>query len=218
LQGQISGFKLQIPGLEDHFFPPTTTVLLMGRPGVGKSVFTEQFVHNGLEQGQHAIYVATDTSADMVRRRFPSASELEVVDLFQEKPRLINDISIAVHQMITRLGKRPVRLVYDSLSTLGMLFKPDVLPPWVMDQRARFVRNNSNVIGLMVYATGIHPPTVSRSLQTLADVVLEMRFLEGEGEPKRLFRVFSIRGLSHSAKWYPFTIDDEGLKFEEPTL
>jgi KaiC/GvpD/RAD55 family RecA-like ATPase len=216
LQGVVTGFKLDVPGLEDHVFPPATTVLLMGRPGVGKSLLTEQFIRSGLEQGQHAIYVTTDTSADTVRGAFSPSSDLEVVDLFKEKPRLISDISIAAHQAIARLGSRPVRLVFDSLSTLGMLFKPDVLPPWVLDQRARFARNNSNVIGLMVYATGIHPPTVGRSLQSLADVVLEMRFQEGASEPQRLFRVFSIRGLSHSTKWYQFTIDSEGLKFGEP--
>lgn len=215
----MSGFKLRVPSLEDVVLPAGTTVLLGGRPGAGKSVFAEQFIRDGLQLGQHGIYVATDTPADSIRKRVPISSttaELHVIDLFQEKPHLINDISIAVHQIISKFTDRPVRVVFDSLSTLGMIFKPDVLPPWVLDQRGRFVRNNTNALALMIYDTGIHPPTVSRSLQVLSDVVLEMKLDESSGEPKRLFRIFSTRGAPHSAKWYPFTIDDVGLRFGEP--
>ncbi len=215
----VSGFRIRVPSLEGTALPPGTMVLLLGRPGAGKSVFAEQFMRDGLKFGQNGIYIATDTPADSIRKRAITTltgPEVHVMDLFQEKPRLINDVSIAVHQTISKFVNSPVRVVFDSLSTLGMMFKPDVLPPWVLDQRARFVRNNANVLALMIYDTGIHPPTVLRSLQVLADVVLEMKLDESGAEPTHLFRIFSTRGVPHSAKWYPFTIDDTGLRFGPP--
>lgn len=218
LQSTVSGFRLQVPSLGEEIFPPGTTILLRGRPGAGKSVFTEQFLLEGLKLGQHAIYVVTDTSGDSLSKKAASVgagSRLEVLNLFLEKPHLINDISITVHQDLSKLSGRPVRLAFDSLSTLGMMLNPDVLPPWVLDQRARFMKNSSNVIALMVYDTGIHPPTIGRSLQVLTDIVLEMKLEDLAGEPKHLFRVFSSRGTAHSPSWYHFTIGDTGLKFAD---
>src|SRR5208337_995354 len=109
----------------------------------------------------------------------------------------------------------PARLAFDSLSTLGTMFNPAYLAPWLLDQRGRFLRANSNVIALIVYHTGINPPSVTRSLQALSDVVLEMKFDENSQERKRLFRIFSTRGAAHSLKWYPFTISDTGINFGE---
>jgi KaiC/GvpD/RAD55 family RecA-like ATPase len=193
-------------------------ILLSGRPGVGKSVFAGQFIREGLQLGQHAIYVVTDTSGDQIRKKAAESSigaQLQVVDLFLEKPHLINDISITVHQAIAKFSGQAVRLVFDSLSTLGMMFNPDVLPPWVLDQHARLTKNSANVLALMTYDTGIHPPSITRSLGVLSDIVLEMRLEESAEEPKRLFRIFSTRSVSHSAKWHAFTIDDAGLRFGE---
>jgi KaiC/GvpD/RAD55 family RecA-like ATPase len=96
------------------------------------------------------------------------------------------------------------------------MYNPAYLAPWLLDQRARFLKNKLNVVALIIYDTGINPPSITRSLQALSDMVLEMKFDEtpGEtGEPKRLFRVYSTRGAAHSSKWYPFTISDSGLSF-----
>lgn len=218
MQSTVSGFQIQVPGLTGRLFPAGTNVLLTGRPKVGKSLFAEQFLLEGLRAGQHGIYVVTDRSPESVQRKaslITTGAQLQVINLLLEKPRLINDISITVHQTVTKFGGQPVRVVVDSLSTLGMMLNPDVLPPWVLDQRARFMRNNSNVLALMVYDTGIHPPTITRSLQVLTDVVLEMRLEDAAGEPKRLFRVFSARDAAVSPRWSPFTIDDSGLRFLE---
>jgi len=81
--------------------------------------------------------------------------------------------------------------------------------------RARYSRNNSNVLALLVFDTGIHPRNVGRSLQVLADALLEVKLEDLAREPKRLFRVFSTRGMAHSPKWYSFTIDSAGLTFPD---
>jgi KaiC/GvpD/RAD55 family RecA-like ATPase len=213
----MSGFQVPVPGLEGQVFPPGTTVLVTGRPGVGKSVFAQQMTQEALKVGHNAIVMLTDTPADAFRAQAETAGapeRLQVLDFLIQKPRAINEVSITIHQEIGKLGEGPARLVFDSLSTLGTIFEPGLLPPWVLDQRSRFLKHGSNVLAVMVYDTGIHPPSVTRNLQALSDVVLEMKIDEPAGEPRRLFRVFSARGAAHSVRWYPFTIDDKGLHFE----
>jgi len=142
---------------------------------------------------------------------------LHVVDFLLEKPTQISDVSIAIHQTIAKFEGQPARLAFDSLSTLGTMFNPAYLAPWLLDQRARFLRSKANVLAMIVYDTGINPPSITRNLQALSDVVLEMKFDESSGEPRRMFRVFSTRGAAHSIKWYAFTVYDSGISFEEPS-
>ena len=143
--------------------------------------------------------------------------QFHVMDFLLEKPRQINDISITIHETIAKFAGQPVRLALDSLSTLGTMFSPAYLAPWLLDQRARFLKSKANILAMVVYDTGINPPSITRSLQALSDVVLEMKFDDSSGEPRRMFRVFSSRGASHSVKWYPFTVADAGISFGEPT-
>ena len=216
MQDAKPGFKLQVPSLGDQFFAPGCVVLLTGRPGIGKSAFVQQFCQEAIRSNQRVVVAVTDTSADVVRKRIGGAEDqLHVLDFLLQKPSHVNDISIAIHELLVKFQGHPARLAFDSLSTLGTMFNPAYLAPWLLDQRARFLKGNSNVMALIVYDTGINPPSVTRSLQALSDVVLEMKFDETSQEAKRLFRVFSARGAAHSVKWYPFTISDAGISFGE---
>jgi KaiC/GvpD/RAD55 family RecA-like ATPase len=216
MQETSTGFRLQVPSLENQVFAPGTVVLLTGRPGIGKSAFTQQFCRDGLKADEKVVLALTDTSADSMKSRFGQADGgLHVMDFLLEKPPQISEISITIHQTIAKLAGQPARLAFDSLSTLGTMFNPAYLAPWLLDQRARFLKSKANVLAMIVYDTGINPPSVTRSLQALSDVVLEMKFDETTGEPTRMFRVFSTRGAAHSVKWVPFTISDAGISFEE---
>lgn len=217
LLATAEGFRMQVPGLEEHVFPAGTIVLLTARPGTGKSIFAKRFCMEGLKTSERVVAALTDVTAESFRKQVGiETTDLEVLDFLREKPNGVNEISIKIHELIAKSQGRRVRLVFDSLSTLGTLFKPELLAPWLLDQRARLSKTSSMVLALVVYATGINPPSITRSLHTFADVVLEMRTNETKEEPERQFRVLKTRDVSHSAKWIHFTITDSGINFANP--
>ena len=214
MQTLVAGFRVQIPGLEHHLFPSGTIILLTGRPGVGKSVFAKQFCLEGARAGHRIVAALTDTTAENFRSQAGvESSKLDAVDFLLEKPTGVHEISTVMRQLITKTPKRPVRLIFDSLSTLGTMFNPALLAPWLLDLRATLLKETVNVIALVNFATGINPPSVTRSLHPFADVVLEMRIDESKEEIERQFRISVARGVSHSTKWIPFEITDAGIEF-----
>jgi len=214
VQAAVPGFKLRIPGLEEHVFPRGTIVLLTARPGTGKSAFAKQFCLEGLRAGERVVAALTDITADNFRKKIGvETSNLDVLDFLLEKPNGVNEISIKIHQLILKAPGKQVRLIFDSLSTLGTLFNPELLSPWLLDQRAKLSKTSAMVLALVIYATGINPPSVTRSLHTFSDVVLEMKTDETKEEPERQFRVLKARDVSHSARWIPFVITDSGINF-----
>jgi class 3 adenylate cyclase len=205
---------MQVPGLEGHIFPAGTIVLLTARPGIGKSSFAKRFCLEGLNSGERVIAALTDVTGDSFQKQLGiETADLEILDFLREKPNGVNEISIKIHELISKKTDRQIRLVFDSLSTLGTMFHAELLPPWLLDQRSRLARQTAKVLALVVYATGINPPSVTRSLHTFSDVVLEMRTDETKAEPERQFRVLKARDVSHSTRWVPFCITDSGIEF-----
>jgi class 3 adenylate cyclase/KaiC/GvpD/RAD55 family RecA-like ATPase len=205
---------MQIPGLEEHVFPPGTIVLLTARPGTGKSTFAKRFCLEGLNSNERVVAALTDITEDSFRKDIGvESSDLEVLDFLSQKPSGVNEISIKMHELISKTPGRKVRLIFDSMSTLGTMYKPELLPPWLLDQRAKLSKQTTNVLALVIYATGINPPSITRSLHTFSDVVLEMRTDESKEEPERQLRVLKARDVSHSTRWVPFKITKSGIEF-----
>jgi class 3 adenylate cyclase/KaiC/GvpD/RAD55 family RecA-like ATPase len=205
---------MQVPGLEEHVFPPGTIVLLTARPGTGKSTFAKRFCLEGLGANERVVAALTDITANDFRKDIGvESSDLEVLDFLSEKPSGVNEISIKMHELVSKTPERKVRLIFDSMSTLGTMYKPELLPPWLLDQRAKLSKQATKVLALVIYATGINPPSITRSLHTFSDVVLEMRTDESKAEPERQFRVLKARDVSHSTRWMPFKITKSGIEF-----
>jgi class 3 adenylate cyclase/KaiC/GvpD/RAD55 family RecA-like ATPase len=214
MQASVAGFKVQIPGLEDHLFPSGTVILLTGRPGLGKSAFAKQFCLEGVRAGHRIVAALTDTTAENFRNQVGvESSKLDAVDFLLEKPVGVHEISTRIRQLIAKTPNRPVRLIFDSLSTLGTMFNPALLAPWLLDLRATLLKQTVNVIALVNFATGINPPSITRSLHPFADIILEMKIDESKEEVERLFRISVARGVSHSTKWIPFKVTDSGIEF-----
>jgi KaiC/GvpD/RAD55 family RecA-like ATPase len=60
-----------IPGLDDLIeggFYPKSTIVLLGSSGTGKSTFAAQFLMDGIEQGEQALYVTLEEPPEQIMR------------------------------------------------------------------------------------------------------------------------------------------------------
>jgi KaiC/GvpD/RAD55 family RecA-like ATPase len=211
-----------LPGLVQPITIPGYALLLSGSGGSGKTTYGLQFLNEGLQAGEKAIFVTLDMSEKEVFEvgrglgyDFANhASDLKVLDFFSTRPASLNDISIPLHKIISELsGANDMRIVIDSLSTLALLRSHDVLPPWVLQQRARFKK--ASTVAVLSYDPGAHPPMLKLALQNVLDGTLELRLEEkSDGSLERYFRTFHLRGVSHSTQWHGFKIvAHKGIQF-----
>jgi KaiC/GvpD/RAD55 family RecA-like ATPase len=216
LQPIQTGFKIDIPSLEKHVFSSGTIVLVKGLPGAGKSAFAHHLIRDGFKVGHRGILAITDTAADAIRKKNVWLSEtgrLDVLDFLLEKPHSLADVATASHMVIEKAAGVPIIFLLDSISTLGILFNPELLAAWLLEQRAWMAKQNAKILNIIIYHEGIHPPSITNALQAISGVVVEMETAVLDGELQSMIRIPSIGEAPHSAKWYPFKIRDEGISF-----
>jgi KaiC/GvpD/RAD55 family RecA-like ATPase len=69
----VERVKTGIPGFDEILnggIPKRNVILLSGGPGTGKSIFSMQFLWNGLQMGEPGIYVALEEHPVQVRDKY----------------------------------------------------------------------------------------------------------------------------------------------------
>jgi circadian clock protein KaiC len=211
-----------LPGLGEPITTRGYALLLSGAGGSGKTTYGLQFLNEGLLAGEKGVIVTFDMPEkevfetaqrlgyDFMRR----IDNLKVLDYFSTRPTNLSDVSIALHKAIEEFPKASnTRIFLDSLSTLALVRSHDTLPPWVLQQRARL--RKASTLTLFSYDPGVHPSMLKLALQNVLDGTLELRLEEkSDGSLERYFRIFHLRGMSHSTQWHRFEIvANKGILF-----
>lgn len=210
---------------------PKGVWLVVGPPGAGKSTYSKQFIHEGLRAGQHGVYVSTEESPlaliNSIRSYSPPLRSevhdlLRIVDCYSwragEKtetqfavanPSNLNDTNIAIES--ARKGITDFRYVLDSISSLALSAGPGATQKFLQISIARLRAANAN--GMCVAELGAHEVLFMNYLRFAFDGIIEMDFHDDGEELKRTFRIFSMRGISHSTNRFEFKINDQGINF-----
>jgi len=226
--------KTGIPGFDEILnggIPARNAVLLAGGPGTGKSILGQQFLYNGLVNGEPGVFVALEEHPVQVRinaqqfgwnfREFEEDGLLAIVDAFtagigeaakREKyvVRDINDIPLFID--VIRQAIRDVeakRVVIDSVTTL-YLAKPAIARNVVMQLKKVLAGTGTTSIlvsQVSVTERGFGGPGVEHA----ADGIIRLDLDEVNGELKRSLIIWKMRGTKHSMRRHPFEITDKGI-------
>ncbi len=212
--------------------PPSAPLLLIGTPGVGKTIFCQQFLHYGFVAGEPGIFVATDESPEEIvksMKRFGFAvdqeetgNRLRIVDCYSWKlgrgssseyfVTNPGDLALVLSTVEKAMrGLRNFRLVFDSITGLTSITRHNTvdLSKFLQILVAKIKEDEGKAV--FVATPEAHDQQFMSFLRQTFDGTLEMKEDETGKEIKRLLRVFSLKGVKHKTNWTTFEITNNGI-------
>jgi len=215
---------------------PPSSLFLMGPSGIGKTVFSKQFIYNGLVTGEVGIYLATDESPERIQEsmkrlgmnvdKYINNDNLRIIDCYSWKiggkscskycvsnPDNLATVSMTIDK--ARRNLRKTRFVMDSITGLmsfcdhNLKFFSKFLQVIVAETRD----SGSNAVFLA--SSEAHDKVFISYMREIFDGTLEMKMEPNENESgeemRRLLRLFSLKGAKHKTQWVLFEISNKGL-------
>ncbi len=203
------------------------SVLVAGPSGTGKSALATHFIHEGLRQGEPGIMAIfeerpegyADRAAGLgLNLKGPQkAGKLEILYL-RPLDLSVDETMRAILDAIERVGAK--RLVIDSLVGFEMALAPGF--------RADFRESLYRMIGALTGAGVTIVSTVEvedtftemslshYAISFLTDDIIRMRYVEIEGQLRKVMVVVKMRGGNHSKDIREYVITDQGVVIISP--
>jgi len=231
---KIERVKTGIPGMDEILhggIPKRNIVLLSGGPGTGKTIFSQQYIWNGLQVGEPGIIVTLEEHPVQVRRnmfqfgwdikKFEERGLFAIIDAFtggigeaakREKyvVRDPDDVHLLIDILRGAVKELNVqRVAVDSVSTL-YLTRPAAARGVLMQlKRVLSGLGCTSLLVSQVSVTerGFGGPGVEHAV----DGIIRLDLDEFDGTLYRSLIIWKMRGTSHSMRRHPFEITDKGI-------
>ena len=203
------------------------SVLIAGPSGTGKSALATHFIHEGLRHGEAGIiaifeerpqgYVQRAADFGLNLKKPQDAGKLEILYL-RPLDLSVDETMRAILDAIERVGAK--RLVIDSLVGFEMALAPGF--------RADFRESLYRMIGALTGAGVTILSTVEvedtftemsfshYTISFLTDDIIRMRYVEIEGQLRKVMVVIKMRGGNHSKDIREYVITDKGVVIISP--
>ncbi|MEK6895218.1 MAG: ATPase domain-containing protein [Nanoarchaeota archaeon] len=214
----INGFNSMIEG----GFKKGSVNLIVGGSGSGKTIFSVQFLLDGLKKNEKCLYITFEEKKELFyenMRRF--GWDLE---LYEKKGNFIflEYTPEKVKTMLeegggeietTILEKKIVRLAIDSITSFALLFENDLLKREAALQLFNMIRK----WGCTSMLTLEEEPTsgkesAAKPLEFESDSLIYLYFERKKTERQRALEVVKMRGTDHSEELREFKIGKKGIQ------
>nr|WP_255198888.1 KaiC domain-containing protein [Halorarius litoreus] len=224
-ESDIPRIDLGIEGLDEMVqggVPERSLMVVMGSAGTGKTTFGLQFLHQGLETGESAVFITLEeTKPDIVAagnekgwdfQSHIDDDRLAIVDLDPvEMANSLASIRNDLPRLVDEFGAD--RLVLDSVSLLEMMYdKQAERRTEVFDFTKSLKR--AGVTTMLTSEASEGNPYASRHgiIEYLTDAVFVLQYVRSEFRETRLaVEIQKIRNANHSRETKPYEITNEGI-------
>jgi KaiC/GvpD/RAD55 family RecA-like ATPase len=209
--------------------PKRSSVLLIGPPKCGKTLFGLHFLFEGLSKDEYGIFIITNNFPEDIMDRFKKLGKvdpmlerglLRFVDCYSihagvEKgntmfiirvngPTALTEIGIAFTEILKKMPKSSrIRLVFDSVSTLLLYNSPKTIVNFIQKFNER--SKASGVNSIFVLEEGMHDEKDVTAFNSLLDIVIHLK----KEKDKNYIRV---SGFEADAKPINYSIKDGRIK------
>ncbi len=203
------------------------SLLIAGPSGTGKSALATQFIAAGLRKGEPGImaifeerprgYAERADSFDLSLKAEQKRGRLEIVYL-RPLDLSVDEVMQEILDAVERVGAK--RLVIDSLVSLEMALTPG----FRADFRESLYRMIVALIGagVTILSTVEVEDTFTRfsfshyTSSFLTDDILRLRYVEIDGQLRKIMVVIKMRGGNHSKDIREYIITDKGVVVIRP--
>jgi circadian clock protein KaiC len=206
--------------------PEGYSLLLSGPSGSGKSTLATAFLEDGVRRGEAGVIALfekrpreragpaapEDAFARVLGNPAVSVIESRALDLS------IDETLFELSEAVRRTRAR--RLVIDSLSGLELALAPNFREDF-RESMYRLVSSLSELGVTVLMTADLEEPGPALHLSPhntsfLADALIVQRWVEIEGELRRILAVVKVRGSAHSHRLHFYEITDDGVQIREP--
>jgi circadian clock protein KaiC len=217
--------SIGIPELDEMLgggIPEGDSLLIAGSSGTGKSLLATQFIAAGIREGQSGIvavfeerpeeYVARANTFGLDFDMSIKDGNLEVIYL-RPLDLSVDETMQEILDAIKKMGAK--RLVIDSLAGFEMALAPG----FRADFRESLYRMIFSLtgIGVTVLSTVEMEESFTEllfstySISFLTDDIIRLRYVEIDGQLRKLMMVVKMRGGAHSRDIHEYEITSEGV-------
>ncbi len=214
--------KTGLPGLDNIIsggFPRNSVTLLTGTCGSGKTIFSCQFIYEGLSKyNENAIYMTFEESPESIKENmkcfgmdFSDFERKEKVAFIKYDPYKMDDIIDVLEGEIKRIKAK--RVVIDSISAMGIYIR----------DLAEIRRLIFNLIELL-HRLGCTSILISEMLtdqkglsrfgveEFLADNVIVLYYNRIDSSYSRFISIWKMRNSDHTTKILPYKMTKKGIR------
>ena len=190
--------------------PDSSSTLISGDPGSGKSTLGQQILYDELYHAKPCIIVTYDTfPANIVERmnqfgwdprKYQLINKLDMVDCYSAtagvtegvvpQPFDLTNVSIHLTTVMERLGNRQVTILVDSLMPIFSETEGKHAVGFLQSIAAKVKKAGGKMIATL--STNCVPPEIFHKVESLVDGVVELRMVE---EHKMLQRYLLVRKM-----------------------
>jgi len=212
-----------IPDLDemlDGGLPVGYSLLVVGPSGCGKTILATEFLAEGVRRGEPGVIAAFEKSPSQLLNgklsALVKAGQVGVIDTRS----LDLSIDETLHELIEMINKMQAkRIVIDSLSG----FELALAPQFSEDFRGSLYRMIAELTGMgmtILMTSELEDRYTDLRFSPfgsafLADAIVVQRYIEINGQFKRVLSVVKVRGSKHSKEIREFNITDEGILIGE---
>jgi len=239
-QGGITYVKTGIKGvdtiLDGKGFPKGWSVLVLGAPGSGKTIFSLQFLKEGVEMGENGVYVSLDEDPERLLQNARQMGvdlakpikdgKIAIVDaspirLLPAKIKLggaeVGGKEFALATLVTSMTEAvkktdASRLVVDPISTLILHFGQEY------ERRIAFldlIAAAAKTRCTSLFLSEMNDAQLQRSHlfeEFLTQGVIVMSKILAGSTFSRVFSVEKMRGIAHDTQPHPYRIAEGGVE------
>jgi len=214
-----------VPGLDEMIggggLPAGYSLLIAGPSGSGKSLLATAFLAEGARLGEKGVVAAFETSPGQSRNprleHLVAAGHVGIVDT-RTLDLSIDETLFALTELIERTGA--TRVVIDSLSGFELALAPTFREDFRESlHRMVAVLTSMGATVLMVSELEDRYSDLRFSpygAAFLTDAIIVQRYVELEGELKRVMAVVKVRNRGHSHALRLYDITNGGITIGEP--